>query len=418
MPNKDSVNYDRFPKGVDNRRSDTDMQAGSLRLGSNVDILNSGRARRRRGISQAIAAEGAHSVAAFGSRMVFATATTLELVNASFTRRTLLTDARLAKPVSFAPMNGDIYFSNEDINGKVNAADAFEPWGITPPAIAPALAAPAGVRIVQVTCTFVVANPLDATLAGEESGAPAASLVSCTDAPEILVTQIPQSADARVKWTRLYVTDLDGTVFYQQVDVPAGRTTYTIRSPLALGQQLLTQFMAPPPPGHALTACLGRIYIASGNLVIHTQPLRCGLMDPEADYFMYPERVRMVKAVQDGVFVGSRETHFLSGVGTDARSTPTVLPYGAIEGSAIDLPNSEDVMWLSERGFIRGSNGGGVKNLTEGQVAMSRYTRAAMGVMEYDGHKAVIAVTRGGDPNPAVAKDYVAAEAKRIAELE
>lgn len=407
----DSVNFRRFPKGVDNRRQNEDMAAGALRMGVNVDILNSGLARRRRGISQVVDLPGSHSVFTDGVRMVCATATTLELFTASLARTTVLTDARLRKPVSFLALHGEIYFSNEDINGKIDQNGRYQPWGIQPPAVAPTVSS-GGNRFTQVTCTFVTAT-------GEESGAPLAVACACSDEPLLSVTNIPQSADARVVATRLYVADLDGTVLYAQVDVPAGVTSYVIRGPFGAGKQLDTQFMVPPPPGQAIEYDgNGHILIACGNAVLNTQALRYGLFDPTVDYVQYPERVTLLKAVEDGFYTSAVDTRFVTGLGAGELGNRPVFPYRAIEGSAMSLPNSKDVMWLSERGVIRAGAGGQARNITESQVVMTRYTRAAMGIFEYNGHKAAIAVTQGGTPSPEVAKDYIEAEATRTAELE
>jgi hypothetical protein len=411
MPD-DTVKFRRFPKGVDNRRADQDIAAGGLRLGENVDILNSGLARRRRGISQNVASAGAHSLFADDTRRVWATVDAIKLDHGPGTVvRTVLTDARLGSPLSWVSLHGELYFSNEDINGKINAADEYEQWGITPPDSLPLLSG-SGNRIVQLTCTFVTGS-------GEESGAPLGTAVLCGDNAIINVTGIPQSLDPRVLYTRIYVTDLDGTEFFQQVDVPAGVTSYLIRGPLCVGQQLTTQFMLPPPPGQLIDYDNGRMLIACDRFVIHTKGLRYSLYDPTVDYVQYPERVTLLKAVEDGIYISAVDTRFVTDLGTETPGNRPVFPYRAIEGSAIDLPNSKDVMWLSERGVIRAGASGQARNLTEGQIAMSRYARACMGVFEYSGHKAAIAITSGANvPNPEVAADYLEAESTRLSEAE
>jgi hypothetical protein len=408
----DKVNYRGFPKGMDNRRANYDVPKGALRDGFNVDVLSSGSVRRRRGIAQAIASAGAHSLFAEDNvRMVWATPTTLKLATPNLSVSTILTDSRLASPLSYVALHGEIYFSNEAINGKINALNVYEPWGITPPAIAPALAATSGTRFVQVTCAFVTAS-------GEISGAPLGAVVSCGDAPVIQASAIPQSSDSRVVATRLYVTEIDGTMFFHHADVPAGTTSFTIRNELARGDKLVTQFMQPPPPGQLIRRFGGRIYIAAGSNMFKTQPLRYGLYDPEEDFLMEPERIRLLTSVEDGMFVSSDGTYFLTGLGTTDMQRRQVFPYRAIEGASYDFPESGDVMWLSERGFVRGSDGGAAKNLTEDRVAMTQYTRGAMGLVEYDGHKAMIAITQGGTASRLVAKDFVESQQVLASEAE
>lgn len=409
----DTVNY-RGWSSMDNRRANYDISTRVLRDGVNVDILTTGRVRRRRGIRQVLEDAGAHSIFSDGSgRMIWATANKLQMTDSNVsTITTLLTSTALALPLSYVALNGEIYFSNEYVNGKVNTANAYEPWGITPPSAAPSLSATAGERIVMVACTFVLAS-------GEESGAPDARAVSCTDSPVIQVTSIPQSLDARVVATRLYVSPLNEDALYAEVDVPAGVTSYTLTGYFGRGEILKTHAMQPPPPGQLIEYSNGRIHIATGNIVFSTQPLRYGLCALDEDFLMFTERVTLLKAVDDGLYTSSDVTCFHPSAGTAVVQQRDVLPYRAIEGAAINLPTrGNDIMWLSERGFVRGSVGGSVQNLTESTIAMTRYERACMGLVEREGHKAVVAITQGGAANPLVHRDYTAAEVERRAEVE
>lgn len=419
MAQVDPIRYNGFPKGVDNLHTDLDVPEGALRGGVNVDVLTSGRVRMRRGIRQSIADAGAHSLFSDGARRVWATANTLKIADRNGNKTTLLTDVRFATPLSYVALHGEIYFSNEYVNGKVNVLGAYEPWGVIPPSVAPTLSATTGVRFVHVTCVFLARRiALDGTTVLEESGAPLAASVACGDDPYISLTFIPQSSDSRVTATRIYATGLNGKEFYAKIDVPAGVTTCVIHGPFGTGVQLETMHLQPPLPGQYIDYCQGKIYIAVGSNVIHTTPLRYGLYDPEENYLMYPERVTLLRAVEDGLFIASRDTRFVPGTGTGEVQNKLVLPYRAIEGESVHIPNSKDVMWLSERGFIRGAPGGGVANVTEDQLAIDRHSRVAMGVLERGGHKAVVAITQGREPNPLVSADYIAAEALRLAELE
>lgn len=412
-----------WPKGVDNRRSDHDIPDDTLRDGVNIDVLSSGKVRLRNGLTQRVADSNAHSGFSDGTKVVWATPTALKVADANFDSATVLTSALLAKPLSYVALHGEIYFSNEDINGKILADGTYEAWGITPPAAPPTCTPVAvGTRRYQVTCTFVTAT-------GKESGAPIGAEVLCGDIPNIIVTAIPQSGDSRVVATRLYVTNIDGAVFYRAYDVPAGVTAWTLTGFFANGATLKTQFMEPPPPGQLLEYFDGAVYIASGSTLWHTQPLRYDLCRFDEDFFMYPERVTLLKAVDDGLYVGAEKTWFLSaapavtGASTGSRSVTDnahqkeVFPYGAVERAACSLPESTDVLWMSARGVARGSAGGKAVNLTEAQVAVDSFDSGCLGVIERDGHKAVVAIMQGENAGALVAEDYVEAEALRISEV-
>lgn len=410
---QDTVEYRGFD-GVDNRRSNFDLPEGALRDGVNVDILAAkGRVRSRRGIVQTLADPGAHSGYSSGPHAIWATPSALKVATTpGGAATTVLEHPLLAKPISYCTVNGVTYWTNEDLNGTVTAAGLYEPWGITGPTEAPDVMAIAGDRIVQVTCAFV-----DAT--GKLSGAPLGTAVECSDDPVLLVTGIPQSSDSRVVATRLFVTGLDGTEFFACADVPAGVLTTTLAYPFENGGKLTTQFLEPMPPGQLIDYQDGALYVAKGPLLLHTKALRYDLYDPSATYLMEPERITLLKAVTDGIYVSSNATYFISKPATAQRVRTPIHPHRAIEGAACGLPDSEDVMWLSEGGFMRGAPGGAVKSLTEDRLAVNAWSSACMGHIQYKGHKAVVAIARQEvDVNPLVSDDYSNAEAERLAAVE
>jgi hypothetical protein len=75
------------------------------------------------------------------------------------------------------------------------------------------------------------------------------------------------------------------------------------------------------------------------------------------------------------------------------------------------------MMWFSDRGFVRGTEGGKAELLTEGQLAVDKYSRGTMAYNYIAGHQAVTAMLQGAIANPEIHPDYVAAEVKRRSEL-
>jgi hypothetical protein len=421
-PNTGLVTYKGFPKGIDNRSSDFAVQDGFLRDCINADILNSGNVRRRRGMAQRIASSGSHSIFSDGKRMVWATANRLYVTDTGLAPTLLLTDPAFGlQPLSYVSVNGDIYFSNEYTNGKILASGAaFEPWGIIPPQWGPVCTGSTvsgQARQYQVTCTFVTAS-------GEESGAPLGVTVLCGDTPRINCSFIPQSLDSRVVATRLYVTNIDDTIFSHAMDVPKGTTSAVINGWFANGAALKTQFNSNPPPGQLLEYHNGRIYIAQGNVLWWTEALRYGIYDNTANFIMFPERITMIKSLGEqgprehhGMFVSSDQTYFMPFVGTEELKNWPKLPYRAVEGAAMRLPNSPDVLWFSDRGFVRGTAGGQAANLTEGQIAVDKYQYGTMGYTEINGHKSAVAVLQKSLIPSFASSDVAAADAIRQTEI-
>ena len=414
-PQTGKVNYGGWAKGVDNRRSDDDIDDDSLRDAVNVDVSVSGRVRMRRGITQSLAMAGAHSLFSDGQRMLFATAASLRSMTFPGPLTSLLlTDSRLRNTLSYVSVNGVTYFSNELINGKVNAAGAYEPWGIVPPATQPVCTgSPVGIgtaRQYQVSCTFITAS-------GMESGSNLLPvLVICGDPANIVASSIPQSADPRVIATRLYVTNTDGEIFYRDQDVPAGVTSVAMNGFFGRGGPFSSQFMSPPPAGQLVEYLNGIIYIAQGSTLWHTEPLSYDLHTPRKNFISFGSRITMVKAVPDGLFVSADQTYFIEHMGTDDVKRRVVLPHRAIEGAACGVPDSTDVMWFSERGFVRGSAGGAVRLLTDAQISVDVYAKGALSFDENNGQRTIIAALNGPTPG-AAATEFTAADAIRRAEI-
>lgn len=397
--------------GVDNRQPDYELPANVLRDAVNVDVLTNGAIRRRKGIIQRRVDAGAHSLYSDGAKLYWATATALKSAGNDFVPTTLLTDTRLASPLSYTTVHGITFFSNEAISGTITAAGIHAPWGIAPPAAAPTVTGPGGDRLYQVTCTFVLAT-------GEESGAPrGATAFASDDDQSLVVTAIPQPTDSRVTAVRLYSTAIDGEIFYQHTDLPVGVTSCTLSAPHGRGQTLRTQFCAPPPPGQLVEHLNGRLYVASGNVLWITEPLNYGLVDLRQGFVMFSERITLVAAAVDGLYVSADRTYFLRAPGTPEMALEWILPYKAVERTSMEVPNSQNVIWFSERGFVIGSPGGQAVNPSEGKVAVEQARAGCIGIVERDGDKRFVAVIPDGTDSPLAAADFIEGRQAQIDEV-
>lgn len=383
--------------GVNNLADDGDIPSGALRDSVNTDITASGKPRRRAGMRQVIPDAGAHSVFGSSNFLIWATQNKLN-VSRDMTKNTVMVDTRLSKPISYVEVNGTVYFSNEDVNGCILPDGTLTPWGLPTPDNSISLSAVTGNRIVQVTCAFVSST-------GEVSGAPIGVSVACDDNPIITVNNIPQSADPRVTSVRLYATELDGRVFYECDQIPIGRTSTTVRG-TPIGEPLMTQFMEPPPPGQLIDYADGVIFIASGNNVFHTDPLRYGLCNLRESFFIFSERVTLLKSVSGGLFVSADQTYYIPKAATPSAQLDTKYPYKAIEGAACNLPQSTDVMFFTDYGLVRGSNGGATQSITENRIGIDQYSRGCLGVNKREGEFHVVCILRDPIKNSLVSSDF------------
>jgi hypothetical protein len=405
-------------KGANNTAADIEVGATELRDAVNMDVRASGTPVTRKGIRQTVGSAGAHSIFGGLTRMFWATATQLYVSTDGVSKTLLATDAKYNAPISWLELNGEVYFSNEQINGKITAAGALEPWGIVPPNspsagdIVAATNPAHGAVLYQFTYTFVLAS-------GEESGAPLAARVPCGEVIDITVSSIPQSADARVVATRLYATAADGEQFYRVADVPAGTTSWHVSDFPSGGRQLTTQFNGPPPCGQLLEYHNGVIYIAADNVVWRTDALNYGIVDNVGGYFAYPARVTLLKAVPDGLYLSmlADRTYFLQGVGTDDVTQKVVSNSAAIEGAACNIPSVSDVAWFDGGlgGVVIGKEGGIIESITAGRFVAPQYARGSMTFVSVDGHQRLLGVFGAGAASANENAGYAAGEARRVA---
>lgn len=139
-----------------------------------------------------------------------------------------------------------------------------------------------------------------------------------------------------------------------------------------------------PPIGTIVRHYRNRMYIAQKNVLWFSEPGYFGAFDLARGFIMYATDIRMVRPVEDGIFVStSRNTYFLKGNTPLEFVQVKVAPYPAVEGT--DAPFSGSLifgnngitilegpgvsaMWLSEKGVCYGGPNG-FYNVTLDKIA-------------------------------------------------
>jgi hypothetical protein len=176
---------------------------------------------------------------------------------------------------------------------------------------------------------------------------------------------------------------------------------------------LRTQNCIAPPAGSLLEYHNGRIYIASGNVLWSTEPLRYGCVNPASGFTLFSQPISVVQAVSDGLYVCADKTYFLSGIDTPDVRQREVLPYGAVYGTGTALPNYDAVSWFSHQGLVFGARNGELLNLMQDRVAVSKYASGTMQVRELNGLRQIVANLWDGKLTTFAAPDYLDLEEAR-----
>jgi hypothetical protein len=185
-----------------------------------------------------------------------------------------------------------------------------------------------------------------------------------------------------------YVRDTDGTqdVIYYANGYENGRVINKISNtwPVGtyVGPETRKTFYA-PPIGHLLEIRNLRMFIAVDNILWYSEPGAFNLYRLASNYFGFPSRLRMIQAVDGGLWVSDSERiYFLGGeIAPTIQEMPVQkkkADYAAFEGSAVKVPGSRIgegmegivVVFATPEGVCIGTGDGQLINLTERKIAL------------------------------------------------
>lgn len=333
----------------------------------NVDIDNTGQAKRRAGTSLKRAG-AAHSLWAQGDMCLFVTGTTLRRLYPDYSSELLAQGLTADARMAYVEVNGRIYWANAHQCGAI-ADGLSRSWGMDIPA-APGLSAVAGqlaAGTYQALVTFVRSD-------AQESGAALPSVIELTGDGGIRVTwALP--TDAGIERARIYLSAPNGTTLYLADDCDIA-DQYTEISAAPFSLPLATQWQDKPPAGHLLAYSRGRIYIAQGEYIFATTALGFEYVDLRDYLALDGSRLRLLVGVEGGLYAATeRAAYFLAGSTLEDMQLRTVSASGGIEGSAVlvdghratgreDLAGRQCVLFATGEGVFLGLPDGQVSNLS------------------------------------------------------
>lgn len=120
-----------------------------------------------------------------------------------------------------------------------------------------------------------------------------------------------------------------------------------------------------------------------------------------------------MKSVADGIYICSDQTYWLSEIDTNEFQQRVVLPYGAVKGTGINIPKSDNVAWFSRFGMVIAGLEAQISNIQEDKSAVSEFENGAMIFREQKGLRQIIATLGTGVQSVHLASDYVTLETAR-----
>lgn len=398
-----TASFSGWPGGMDNLHTDNELGADTLRRAVNVDVLDSGKVRRRKGFSPFLAEPGAHSLWSGRSGAFFVSGQTLWRLFANGTKQAIATLAPNSGPLCYLDVNGRVYFSSAASRGRIDDGLTVVPWGIEVPASPPLMVSGPGALdagTYHAVITYVLAD-------GRESGASLSSSLALAAPADIGFYGLPVPSDPAVVAKRIYLTTANGEAFFRVAEVAAAATLSTRGS---FGAELRTRYLTPPPYGSDMDYCLGRVWIASGSTVFGTEALDFDHIDLRKQFYQFPAEVSLIAATSSGLYVCADQTYWINAPGTPEASMRPVFGFGAVPRSRATLPSTTDPIWFSERGAVIGGEGGQATIVAEKRIAPGTMTGAASLVRESDSLRQFVVVGNNAQASSLQCGSYAEAE--------
>ena len=316
-----------------------------------------------------------------------------------------------SNPLSFEEVDGIIYYTSSSITGIL---DNLSPksWGIPMVIALPTLSSSTGTLeagTYQVAYSYVRSD-------GIESGVGVASVITVA-ANSSIILSIPTNSDGTIISARIYCSNQNGnTLFYAGATTPG--STYTISSTTNLVNPLRLFNMDAAPTGSIVKYYNGRLYIASGNVLWYSEKYMYQHFILESNYIEFPDTIREIMPVDDGIWIGSDNIYTLQGHDPDKFSKHTKEIATVVQGTATKISGSYIHMdnvptgykWIvsTDLGIFILFNQGMIVNVTSQNVEMNPADSGTSLFLQTNGMNQYLSILRTNEqPNNSVLGDLV-----------
>jgi len=125
-------------------------------------------------------------------------------------------------------------------------------------------------------------------------------------------------------------------------------------------------------PAGELFSSNGRLCSFAGKTVYVGEAFRPGYYLPAEGYIPFPANVSIAVENQGGTFICADKTYWFPGdLGDIQNSIATVLPYGAVPGTAFMFPDKSMCGWFGANGVVFGSTSGEVEAVMSDNITVT-----------------------------------------------
>lgn len=399
-------------KGINNVLDATSTKVDFLKTAENINIDKAGGISKRKGYSLVDTADYKSLWASNNNLGCFALRNGwLVELTGDLSTNTILRSGLGSDPISFDEVDNKVYYSSNSYHGLIESGLERD-WGVPKNTLAPTLTSTNGSLdegIYQVAFTYVNSS-------GIEGGTSISSQITLSNGSGISLV-IPTITDPDIVYARVYCSTQNGdTLYFATIGLSGATVTITSQSNLI--SPLRTFGLDAPPLGHIVRYYRGRMFIAQDNILWYSEPYQYEHFNLQSNYFEFPDRIREVMPVEDGIWIGSDRLYYLSGEDalTFKRSTKENVKVvegtsHKVSGSYIHLDNTPiGYKWLvtADIGIFILFNQGLVINMTSENIALDQADSGTGIFIEDNGMNKYLSILKtNNNPNNAVMGDLV-----------
>lgn len=389
--------------GVDMLSDQTALRAGTVRSATNTDLANNGAFSRRAGFSTVAAGSGYTNLYTDAKGTLVGQGTSLYAINPTTYATALMCDMGAEAPIDFAQYNGHLYICGPRALWWIPSNESTpRPVGV-PTGTLPNVASSNAGTLIPGNYAVAISRVDDR---GEES--PIKLLGTFALVAGLTLTNLTVTSGWRY---RLYISPTDGDALYLADEWDALLSTHTA-TVTPNGAPCGNLHLAPMPYGDFVRAEKGRMYVAVGDTLWFSEPLRPHLTDPRHNFVRFVGNIRFIETMQGGVFVGdSRGVWWLSGEDPSKFTLRGASDHTAVKRSSLVVPTSvlgarfraaegTAAVWLSTAGYMVGSESGEVTPLHPDRVRLSGSLEGKSVFIVRNGIRQVITLTAAPTTTP------------------
>ena len=393
---------DDWRLGIDNRADLRRVPPTALREAVNVDANADGTLSLRAGYARIYSGTDVRGALALGAKVLLADGPDLVELDLNSGAHRVLRQIATGGTFTGDVLNGELFFCTSDETLRYDGA-AVRAWGVPTVTTQPLPSiVSGGLAAGRYLCACTLVNAQ-----GEEGGTVQALVVelTATGGLSFMLPEPPVGGSVRV-----YVGPAGGATLYLQDEGTGAITVTTLRDDTA---RLETMGMSAPMVGQTVLAFNSLLLTVNGSTLSYTRPFRAHLRSA-LDFYQFGEVIDLAIPVEGasgaGLYVAAGEqTYYLERLETDAVSQAKPMPYGAVPGTGVRLPDGS-ATWMTRYGQLLAAPGGDVKVITE-HFAPEPASSGSAGVLEHNGQQMVVATVRGSQqPSGLAAGDYYISE--------